>query len=67
MGCWCNYGNSKSEEKNELINNEITRIEETIKGNKELQNSIIKIQSNFRGMQLRSKIKDLEISQIIIM
>ena len=63
MGCGCNFGNAKQEEKNELVNNEITRIEETIKGNKELENSVIKIQSNFRGMKLRSKIKGLEISQ----
>ena len=63
MGCGCNFGNAKSEEKIELLNNEITRIEETIKGNKELENSVIKIQSNFRGMKLRSKIKDIEVSQ----
>ena len=62
MGCGCNFGN-KTEEKLELINNELTRIEESIKSNKDLENSIIKIQSNFRGMQVRSKIKNLDVSQ----
>ena len=63
MGCGCNFGSKKSEEKIELINNEITRIEETIRANKDLENSIIKIQSNFRGMKIRSKLRDLELSQ----
>ena len=63
MGCGCNFCSKKSEEKIELLNNEITRIEETIKANKDLEKSIIKIQSNFRGMKIRSKIRDLESSQ----
>ena len=62
MGCGCNFGN-KAEEKNELINNELTHIEETIKSNEILENSIIKIQSNFRGFKILSKTKNLEVSQ----
>ena len=62
MGCGCNFNTAKAtEEKNELIN-EVTQIEETIKNNPDLLNSITKIQSCFRGMKIRSKVKDLEIS-----
>ena len=62
MGCGCNFGNNARhiEEKNELLNNELIQIEESIRGNPKLEASIIKIQSHFRGMNIRSQIKNYQ-------
>ena len=62
MGCGCNFGNIKTEEKNELINTEFYHVEESIKDNPDLLNVVIKIQSWFRGMKIRSIIKNMELS-----
>ena len=41
MGCGCNFGNNarRIEEKNELLNNELVQIEESIRGNPKLEAS----------------------------
>ena len=64
MGCGCNFANSNNtEEKNELVNNELIQIEEVINNDKNLLELIIKIQSIFRGMKLRSTIKNVNMAQ----
>ena len=60
MGCGCNFANRKAEENNELLNSNIIRVEETIRSNPDLLNSVTKIQSHFRGMKVREILRNYE-------
>ena len=63
MGCGCNFGNLKTEEKNEFVNTDFCKVEESIKDNPDSLNSIVKIQSCYRGMKIRSLIKNMELTR----
>ena len=63
MGCSCDFNKSKfaEEKRNEFINSENNNIiVEKIRNNPKHIDLIIKIQSVFRGMQIRSLIKNIE-------
>jgi hypothetical protein len=62
MGCSCNFSQSKyaEEKKIEFINNELNNIVETIRNNPNYLKLIIKIQSVYKGMRIRSIVKNIE-------
>jgi hypothetical protein len=55
MGCGCNFG--KSEQNIELLNEELGKIEEKIKGDYSLLRALIKLQSTIKGFLFRKNFK----------